>query len=203
MIIVLLSVFAFGVLHTLTAGQFKGWFRQRFGERAYEGLYRVLYNILALITLAPISLLFSLYPGEIVWTIDLKWEPVLLIIQAIGLIGLVISLLQIDLGRFLGISQLIAFLRGAPLPLRDEKLQTGGLYRFVRHPLYLFSILTILPVTTMTEGYFGFCVGATLYFMIGSVYEERRLVRYFGQEYEEYRKRVPRIFPFIRSGNKA
>ena len=197
MILVLISVFTFGVIHTLTAGQFKRWFRDRFGERAYDGLYRVFYNILSLITLAPISLLFSLRPGDTVWVIDLRWEPLLLIIQAIGLIGLVISLLQIDLGRFLGISQLFAYLRGAPLPLPDEKLQTGGLYRFVRHPLYLFSILTIWPVTTMTQGYFGFCVGATLYFLIGSIYEERRLIRYFGQDYEDYRKRVSRIVPFI------
>ncbi len=201
--VVLFSVFAFGVIHSLTAGQVKAWFRERFGDRAYYGLYRVFYNILSLIILAPISLLFSLSPGGIVWNIDLKYEPVLLTIQAIGLIGLVVSLVQIDLGRFIGITQFFAYMCGTPLPLPDEKLQTNGLYRFVRHPLYFFSILAIWPVTTMTEAYLGFCIGATLYFIIGSIYEERRLVHYFGTEYEEYRHRVPRLIPFLQFGNKT
>jgi len=35
----------------------------------------------------------------------------------------------------------------------------------------------------------------TIYFFIGSHYEERRLVAEFGAEYEDYRRQVPGIVP--------
>ena len=36
----------------------------------------------------------------------------------------------------------------------------------------------------------------TLYFYIGSIYEERRLVVEFGQTYREYQQCVPRLIPW-------
>lgn len=198
MILVLFFMLLFGVVHTYTAGQFKTMFRERFGERAYHGLYRLFYNAFSFVSLAPVAYLITFHPGGVVWSIDLRWELILLVIQAIGLIGLVVSLLQIDLGRFVGISQLIAYINGSTLPLSKERLQTGGLYGLVRHPLYLFSMMTIWPVTTMTEAYLGFCIGATIYFVVGSYYEERRLLGTFGEEYKVYRQRVPWLIPFMR-----
>ncbi len=203
LIIVIASMIFFGITHSYTAGQFKNVFRSRFGDRAYYGLYRVFYNLFAVITLVPISYLFARQPGNVIWRIDLRWEPVLMAIQFVGLVGLVISLLQIDLGRFLGITQLFAYFRGKPLPLSKEELQVHGLYAFVRHPLYLFSMLATWPVMTMTEAYLGFCVGMTIYFIVGSLYEERRLVATFEQSYAEYQRRVPWLIPFLRRGNKT
>jgi protein-S-isoprenylcysteine O-methyltransferase Ste14 len=106
--------------------------------------------------------------------------------------------LQIDTGRFLGISQLSAYQLGRELPLPSEPLQTGGVYRIVRHPLYLFSLMLIWPTATMRAGYFGFCVGTTIYFLIGSLFEERRLLAGFGPAYSDYRDRVAWMIPFVR-----
>jgi hypothetical protein len=35
----------------------------------------------------------------------------------------------------------------------------------------------------------------TLYFIIGSLLEERKLLAYYGEAYREYRQRVPGLFP--------
>lgn len=198
MVAVLIAMLFFGLVHSLTAGSTKQWFRRRFGERAYHGLYRLFYNVFSLLTIAPALFLMVFYDNGIVWNIDLRWEPVLLAIQAVGGIGLIVSVLQIDSLRFAGIKQVMAYLSGAALPLPDEPLQTGGVYRLVRHPLYLFSLLALWPVTVMTSAYLGFCIGATLYFVIGSIIEERRMVEYYGDAYRAYRARVPWLIPFVR-----
>lgn len=200
MIAVLLTMLAYGAVHSLLAWRrVKSALKDRTGERAYHGLYRITYNIIATLTLAPIFALIIFRPGEIVWRIPQGWLPLLLIIQAVGLIGLFVSLLQIDLGQFSGLSQLLAYLNGDPLPLPREPLQTDGVYRLVRHPLYLFSLMVIWPIPTMTEAYLGFCIGSTIYFVAGSYMEERRLLKAFGARYIDYQKRVPWLFPPTRS----
>lgn len=203
MIPVLIGFFVYSIIHSVLASRsIKHAIRDRIGERAYHGFYRLFYNAIAGITIVPILLLIVFRPGDIVWSLSLDWEPVLFIIQAVGLLGLIVSLLQIDLLRFAGLTQAWAFINKDPLPLPDEKLQTQGIYRFVRHPLYLFSMMVIWPVTTMTEAYLGFCIGATAYFFIGSWYEERRMVQLFGDEYIRYQKRVPWLLPLPRFGDK-
>lgn len=196
MIPVLIAMLIYGIVHSLIASRgVKDAFRQSFGERAYHGLYRLFYNGVALVTIVPVALLVVFRPGDTVWQVDLRWELPLLAIQALGLVGFVFALLQIDLGRFGGLRQLRAYLSDEPLPLPPEPLQTGGVYGWVRHPLYLFSMMIIWPVTTMTGAYLGFCIGATLYFLAGSYFEERRMLREFGQAYEAYRQRVPWLLP--------
>lgn len=195
MIPLFIALFVFALVHTYLAGRFKPVFRQRFGERAYEGLYRVLYNIFALISLLPALALVAQQPAQIVWQIEDWFTWVLAAIQVIGVIGLMLSLLQIDFLRFAGLRQLWTYLNDQPLPLPDEKLQTKGVFRLVRHPLYLFSMLATWPVATMTDVYLAFCIGVTAYFMIGSVLEERRLEAAYGDVYREYRQRVSWLFP--------
>jgi protein-S-isoprenylcysteine O-methyltransferase Ste14 len=39
-------------------------------------------------------------------------------------------------------------------------------------------------------------LGVTLYIYLGSIHEERRLVREFGRAYQEYQRQVPRLLPF-------
>lgn len=198
MIIVLISMLIYGLFHTLLAGQFKTWFQQQFGDRVFYGLYRLIFNILAVITLIPAYLLMSIQESHIVWEIPTNLQSILLIIQAISGIGLIVSLLQIDLLRFLGLRQVMAYFNDAPLPLPNEKLQIRGLYKIVRHPLYLFSIVSIWSVSIMSDVYLGFCVGTTLYFVVGSLYEERRLAKTFGESYIQYQQQVPWLIPFVR-----
>jgi len=193
----------FAGLHTLSASKsFKLKIRERVRDRAYEGFYRAGYNIFALISLAPVTLSISM-SDTIVWQIpesQATLTTVVLIIQMIGTIGMIISLLQIDLLRFAGIKQIWAYFTGGELPLRSEPLQRKGLYKVVRHPLYFFALLSLWFAPVMTDLQLLFTATATAYFVIGSRWEEQRMVKAFGQDYVEYQQTVPWLIPFVKFG---
>ncbi len=193
----LLGFVIWAVVHSVTAASAtKDAFRQRFGERAYLGLYRLLYNLVSALSFLPILyILWSQVPQITLWTIPVPWRYVTLGIQLLALAGLAISLLQTDVWSFLGLRQAARFLQGAAEPAVADKFVTSGTYRWVRHPLYFFSLLFLWLNPDMTLASFLFNMLATLYFWIGSIYEERRLLAAFGEAYEAYRRRVPALVP--------
>jgi len=193
----------FAGLHTLTASQsFKQRIRDRIGDRAYYGFYRAGYNIFALISLAPVTFAIAM-SDRIIWQIpdsQQTFATIVLIIQLIGTIGMGISLIQIDLLRFAGIKQIWAYFTGGELPLPEEPLQRKGLYKLVRHPLYFFALLSLWFVPVMTDLQLLFTLTASAYFIIGSRWEEQRMVNAFGQDYINYQKSVPWLIPFVKFG---
>ena len=199
MILIFLALLAFGFAHSWLAGAgIKQTIRQRIGDRAYEGFYRMGYNLFAILTLAPVFALVVIQPGGIVWHVEGVPALILLVIQVLGAIGMTISVLQIDGMRFIGLSQIRAYFSAAPLPLPEEPLQLKGVYALVRHPLYLFSLLMIWPFPTMTEALFAFNLASTLYFVVGSLLEERRLVTAYGDTYRRYQQQVAWLIPIPR-----
>jgi protein-S-isoprenylcysteine O-methyltransferase Ste14 len=199
MLVIILTVIAFAVLHSIFAqNRIKDAIRARMGERAYLGLYRIAYNIIAVLTLLPALAAVVLMPGQVIWRVEGFPAVLMLLVQGIGLVGLTISLLQTDILRFGGVTQLLAYVSGQPLPLPPEALRTDGVYAFVRHPLYLFSLLMLWPMATMTESLLAFNIAATVYFVVGSLIEEERMVADFGQPYLDYRQRVAWLVPFVK-----
>jgi protein-S-isoprenylcysteine O-methyltransferase Ste14 len=92
-----------------------------------------------------------------------------------------------------GTRQVWLYLRGreyTALPFR-----TPMLYAHVRHPLYVGWAIAFWATPTMTVGHLLFAAGMTAYMLVAVVFEERDLVAHFGQEYEEYRNRVPMFVP--------
>jgi protein-S-isoprenylcysteine O-methyltransferase Ste14 len=49
----------------------------------------------------------------------------------------------------------------------------------------------------MTVGHLVFALGMTGYLLVGMHFEERDLVRTFGDEYRAYQQRVPALFPLF------
>lgn len=79
-----------------------------------------------------------------------------------------------------------------------EVLNTSGMYSVVRHPLYLANILIWIGWTTLL------CipwliVAATFVFVVYYLFimyaEEQFLRRKFGQDYERWHRRTPRLIP--------
>jgi protein-S-isoprenylcysteine O-methyltransferase Ste14 len=77
-------------------------------------------------------------------------------------------------------------------------LQIGGPYALVRHPLYFGWVLAVFGAAHMTGDRFAFAVVTTLYLVIAVPWEERSLMRSFGDDYLRYTRVVRwRIVPFI------
>lgn len=68
-------------------------------------------------------------------------------------------------------------------------------YKHVRHPLYIGWALAFWATPTMTVGHLLLASVWTLYMAGAAVVEERDLVAHFGEQYREYRRRVPMFVP--------
>jgi protein-S-isoprenylcysteine O-methyltransferase Ste14 len=109
-----------------------------------------------------------------------------------GVMVAVAALRGYDLGEFAG----WAYVRNGA-GAADVPLQTGGLNRLVRHPLYLGLLLGLLGFwllsPTDTRTIFVACNMA--YVLVGTRLEERKLVQRFGAAYVRYQARVPQLLP--------
>lgn len=83
----------------------------------------------------------------------------------------------------------------------DHRLVTTGPYGVVRHPIYA-SLLGLLLATALTWSDPRVLVAALPVFLLGTEIrvrsEERLLAAYFGEQFEEYRRRVRAYLPGIR-----
>jgi protein-S-isoprenylcysteine O-methyltransferase Ste14 len=132
---------------------------------------------------------------SLVWTVT-EPAPMQLLAGAswLGWAMVLVSTFLISHFELFGVVQVLARLRGRPLP--EPKFRTPGLYRYVRHPIYLGFILAFWATPTMTVGHLVFAVATTGYILIGIWFEERDLVAQFGERYRRYRDQVGMLFPF-------
>jgi protein-S-isoprenylcysteine O-methyltransferase Ste14 len=56
----------------------------------------------------------------------------------------------------------------------------------VRHPMYLFSLILFWLFPFITDLILAFFAVSTLYFLIGMIPEEKKLVKIYCEEYERY-----------------
>ena len=88
---------------------------------------------------------------------------------------------------------------GTPAPFAPpKKLVVGGLYRYVRNPMYV-SIAAAVAGQGLLLGqpklFVALGIGAVPVVAFVRLYEEPALTRKFGTAYEQYRHNVPRWLP--------
>lgn len=81
----------------------------------------------------------------------------------------------------------------------DQKLITTGVYKYIRHPLYLGEICRNIGVPLFFHSLLGlaFVLLGTLFLLVRIDIEEEMLVEEFGEEYVEYRKGTKKVIPFV------
>jgi len=91
---------------------------------------------------------------------------------------------------------------GTPAPVAaPERLVVGGVYRYVRNPMYV-AILAAIVGQAFILGRLALLLYATVLWLITAAfvrfYEEPTLARRFGADYEAYRRAVPAWWPRLR-----
>lgn len=186
----------YSILHSILASvRVKGWARRMLGDKAFERSYRFIFNSIGTLTLLPILWLVAVLPNRALYMIPFPWRWLSVAGQALGLWILLRALRQTGALEFLGLRQLSGGGKNA-----ESELHTGGLYAYMRHPLYTGAMLFLWLAPMMTANYLALVLSVSLYFWLGAYFEERKLRRVFGQEYAEYQARTAMFFPlpFIR-----
>jgi len=194
---------AWAALHSLLmTPAAKALFRRLLGPRF--AFYRLGFIVLALATFALARLAAPRLP-DLLYVAAAPWSWLMRGVQTLGLALLFWTFLVIDGKEFLGLAQVRDFLRRGPLPdasgERPGRLLTGGPYGLCRHPMYLAGLMILFAEPRMTLEHLFFSLFAAAYFLLGSVFEEQRLVQAFGPAYLQYRRRTARIFPLSFPGN--
>jgi methanethiol S-methyltransferase len=180
------------VFFTQHSGMLRGNFRIRLGRIIASHYHGALYAILSGIALIVLVVLWQ--PSATVWyslTGPPRWLLRGLFFLALG--GFVWGAQALRLFDPFGLAAIRAHLSGKQLP--PPEFVVRGPYLWVRHPLYLFSILLIWSCPEMTSDRLFFNVLWTLWIYIGTFLEEKDLVASFGDAYRGYQRRVPRLIP--------
>ncbi|MDT8386431.1 MAG: hypothetical protein RQ736_02880 [Thiogranum sp.] len=180
----------YAAIHSILAsGTCKTWFQRHFpkGFRAY----RLTFNLGSILLLIPPLWLLLAYPGEPLW----QWPDVagwLLNIAALAAVaGFFTTLGSYDMAEFIGTRQLA----DRRTSVNDQApMGLSWAHRFVRHPWYFFG-LVIIWTREMNAALLLSAVILTLYLVVGSRLEEKKLVLLYGDTYRRYMQRVPGLIP--------
>jgi len=181
----------FAIVHSLLADPaFKRRARRALGN-AFDRWQRLAYNLLALLMILPFLFILIFLPGRTLYVAAPPWSLLMAGGQILAALALLLTLRQTGVSYFLGLSQ-----------LHKEsvagRLVTNGFYCRLRNPLFFFAAVFLWLSPLMTESLLAFNILATVYFYLGARHEEKSLKEEFGEEYEEYKKRVPMFLPRLR-----
>lgn len=183
-------VAAFAVPHSVMA---RPWFKRRLTRFVPETIERSTYVLTACLLMG--LLMWQWRPmGLVIWDVQsqaLRWG--LQGLFAFGWLLVPAASLLINHFDLFGTRQVWLYLRNRPythLPFKSPVL-----YSRVRHPLYVGWMIAFWATPTMTAAHLVFAGLMTAYMLAAIPFEERDLVRFFGDTYAEYRRRVPALIP--------
>lgn len=184
----LLSIFA--VQHSVMA---RPWFKREWTRWVPASVERSTYVLLASAVLALLLWQWRPLTGE-VWSVGPDSARLLLWVGfGLGWVICLVSTFLIGHYDMFGIAQVLA--RWRERPYDEPAFRVPGLYRLVRHPLYLGFIIAFWAAPDMSLGRLLFAVVVTTYIVIAIPFEERDLANQLGEPYVRYAGEVPRLVP--------
>lgn len=185
----------FGVQHSVMARRgFKAWLTRLVPAH----LERSTYLLATSLALAVLMAFWQPLRGQI-WKVEDGVPAGILTGLAFAGWGLVLlTTFLISHADLFGLRQVWLASRG--VPYTPVGFGTPWLYRHVRHPMQLGVLVGIWVTPAMTAGHLLLATALTGYVVVGLLYEERDLVRQFGERYRTYQRTTPWLIPFVRTG---
>ncbi|MFQ5623487.1 MAG: methyltransferase family protein [Paracoccaceae bacterium] len=200
----------FGLLHSLGAQEpFKDWLARRTSVFFVRYFWRLIYCSLSFwaVYFGVASLHWGGNPDSNIWLVvypDWLWEG-MLVLHLVSIAVMYVAFVQSDYPQFLGFTQAWQGMRAlAGLPERPltlfgtDRLEIRGIYGWVRHPMLSAGLLFLLTSGPSLNNLIYSAMYA-VYMVLGGWYEERRMIRVFGQQYQDYRRRVGAFVPALRT----
>lgn len=183
------------VLHSvLAATSVKRMFKEKLD---FDRYYRLSYTSIVTILLGLIIWYQYSIESPLLWKVPFLKLPAFFLFILPGAIITLISLKK----YFFLLSGVRSVFQKAPV----HELKLNGIHRFVRHPLYTGTILVVLGFFLLFP-YLNNLIAVTLlilYIIIGTRFEEKKLVAEFGSQYLEYIKKVPAFIPGLKFRNDS
>jgi len=189
--LLLLCWILYCALHSaLAVSSWKHWVEQHTGP-AFK-YYRIIYSIFATVSLTALLWYHFSFPAT-QQLLHAKWFNYVGIV--FGIVGGFVMAICIR-KYFFNLSGIDVFYKKKISDV--PKLEMNGLHKFTRHPLYLGTLLFSWGVFLIWSYPQHLIANAvlTVYVLMAIRWEEKKLVREFGNEYREYASKVPRLFPW-------
>jgi protein-S-isoprenylcysteine O-methyltransferase Ste14 len=159
--------------------------------------FRFFYVFQSVVLLLPILYIYYNLPQEPFFNPPMPVKAILFVIFASSIGFALYAAKSYDNMSFLGIRQVKDYFTGKEKRVIRQKLTRKGALSVVRHPYYSASLFAIWSRPLEVKDLY-LNVLLTIYFILGTINEERKLKKEFGQEYLDYMKEVPALIPFIK-----
>jgi methanethiol S-methyltransferase len=165
--------------------------------KKYYAFYRLFYILISLFLLIPLIN----YTGQLDDKVIIVYGHYLNILRHILIYSSLMMFFwafffDYDSLSFFGIRQILNFGKTNEIKPSNE-IKKSGLLGMMRHPMYLALIIYLWCQTSkMADIVVNFVL--TVYIIIGTILEEKKLVLEFGETYIQYQKEVPMIIPFTK-----
>jgi len=158
--------------------------------------YRLLYNGLSLVTFAPLIIVTKTTVGPVIFAWEGYGIPVRILLLVLVFLLFKGGAKKYDMNYVLGLKQLQTGKEYLLLSDTGEFTETG-VFAITRHPWYLGSLIllwSILPEYPLPV-FLTACL-LSIYLVIGTILEERKIVAQYGDSYRRYRRHVSMLFPW-------
>ena len=149
-------------------------------------LERSVYTWTASLLLLAVCLLWRPVPGQL-YEVQGLMAGLFISIQFIGVLLTVRGSSTLGILDLAGVRQASNVADSGPAHV---PLVTTGLYGFVRHPLYFSWLLVVFATPHMTMTRLTFAIVSSAYLGMAIPFEERGLIRVFGEDYRRYQRKV-------------